>query len=98
MDSDTQSSNSRTNPQRPVSSLNRRAAPPRPEEGEARLLDSTGSTPKVGDTVDKHKENKLCVERTQERERDRRAEVRRRRTEKIASQQALGKGRGNKMN
>ncbi|GAB2295390.1 hypothetical protein Dimus_029563, partial [Dionaea muscipula] len=74
MDSDTQSSNSRTNPQRPVSILNRRAPPPRPEEGEARLLDSTGSTPKVGDTEDKHKESKLCVERTEERERDRRVE------------------------
>ncbi|GAB2265599.1 hypothetical protein Dimus_000640, partial [Dionaea muscipula] len=87
MDSDTQSSSSRSNPQETASVTNDTT---KTDDGETQLRDSTGSSPKVGNVVDSHKENKLCVEKTQERERDREAEVRRRGTVKIASQQALG--------
>ncbi|GAB2271017.1 hypothetical protein Dimus_005869, partial [Dionaea muscipula] len=71
MDSDTQSSSSRSNPQEPASVTNDTT---KTDDGETQLRDSTGSSPRVGNVVDSHKENKLCVERTQERERDRGAE------------------------
>ncbi|GAB2278623.1 hypothetical protein Dimus_013302 [Dionaea muscipula] len=75
MDRDTPSSNSRTNPQEQPLTVN----------NITKTFGRRSTTPgfnkihtKVGNTVNNHKENKLCEERNQERERDRRTEVRRR--------------------
>ncbi|GAB2295121.1 hypothetical protein Dimus_029296, partial [Dionaea muscipula] len=76
MDRDTPSSNSRTKPSRTTSNDERHHQDLRKEKHDSE--DSTRSKTKVGNTVNNHKENKLCEERNQERERDRRTEVRRR--------------------
>ncbi|GAB2268077.1 hypothetical protein Dimus_003055, partial [Dionaea muscipula] len=72
-------------------------APPGPKERETRLSDSTKSTPRVSNVVVQHKRKQTLCREDSERERDRRAEVRRRRTEKIASTEGSREREENKM-